>query len=226
MPVFQIGEVDLHIPETCLNPGIAEKLASGAYEADEARAARMRLRKGLKVLELGAGLGFVGSVCAGIVGAENLTSVEANPEMIDVVRGNLDRNGYRAASLIHGAVCGNDEIRDRLEFSPTRSFCGGHVSRDNDKGPVVAVPVLRIGDLLSDHRPDVVIMDVEGAEADLFDAPWPGHVRHVMMELHPRQYPDTVIQRIVDCLSASGMTYDPGPSRGKILCFRRIRAAR
>jgi hypothetical protein len=66
-------------------------------------------------------------------------------------------------------------------------------------------------------------MDIEGAEAHLFDAPWPDHVTSVMMELHPGRYPDTVIQRIVDCMSDSGLTYDPGPSRGRILCFRRVR---
>jgi hypothetical protein len=71
----------------------------------------------------------------------------------------------------------------------------------------------------------VVIMDIEGAEEHLFDAPWPDFVRHVMMELHPGRYPDTVIQRIVDCMSTSGLTYDPGPSRGRILCFRRVRGA-
>ena len=44
-----------------------------------------------------------------------------------------------------------------------------------------------------------------------------------MLELHPGRYADTVIQRIVDCMSASGLTYDPGPSHGRILCFRRVR---
>ena len=66
-------------------------------------------------------------------------------------------------------------------------------------------------------------MDIEGAEQTLFDEPWPAHVRSVMMELHPGRYPDTTIKKIIDCLSASGLTYDPGPSRGRILGFRRLR---
>ena len=85
------------------------------------------------------------------------------------------------------------------------------------------MPCLGIDALLREYRPHLVIMDIEGAEEHLFDAPWPDHVRVVMMELHPGRYPDTVIKRIVDCLSASGMTYDPGPSRGRILAMRRLR---
>ena len=87
------------------------------------------------------------------------------------------------------------------------------------------VPQLGLGDLMARTRPHVVIMDIEGAEEHLFEAPWPGHVRHVMMELHPGRYADSVIKRIVDCMSDSDLTYDPGPSRGRILCFRRVRGA-
>jgi FkbM family methyltransferase len=184
----------------------------------------MRLRAGQRVLELGGGLGYVSAVCAGVTGAENVVTVEANPDMLPVIRGNLDRNGFGEARLVHGAVVGTVTTDEPIAFDRKKTFWAGRLAdMESDPGAVVNVPVLRLDTLLARYRPDMVVMDVEGAERLLFDAPWPAHVRNVILELHPGQYPDSVIKTIVDCMSASGLTYDPGPSRGRILGFRRVR---
>ncbi len=224
MAEYELNGVTLAVPDEMLTDRIAAKLASGGYEAHEARAALMRLRPGQRVLELGSGLGYIAALCAGVTGAENVVTVEANPAMLPVIRANLDRNGAAAVTLLHGAVTGADGGGGTVGFQTGTAFWGAHVATpDTRPDKVIDVPRLSLPALLADHRPHVVIMDIEGAEAGLFDAPWPAHLRAVMMELHPGRYPDTVIQRIVDCMSDSGLTYDPGPSRGRILCFRRVR---
>ncbi len=223
MGEYAVNGVTLVVPDDMLNERVAGKLETGAYEAHEAQAAQMRLREGMRVLELGAGVGYIASICAGVAGAENVVTVEANPAMLPVIRANLDRNGHRAARLIHGAVTGEGDAEE-IAFDPKKVFWAGRIADgDTDAEKLVTVPMLPLSGLLQEHRPHLVIMDVEGAERHLFEAPWPAHVRAVMMELHPNQYPDTVIKQIVDCMSASGLTYDPGPSRGRILCFRRLR---
>ena len=224
MAEFEIDGIHLSVPDDMLNDRISDKLATGGYEAHEAHAARMRLRAGQRVLELGSGLGYIASVCSAITGPGNVTTVEANPEMLPVIRGNLDRNGFGAVTLLHGAVGGMKSGADPIEFDNQKTFWAARIA-DVDTAPdaVVSVPHLGLGDLLKTCRPHVVIMDIEGAEQHLFDAPWPGFVRSVMMELHPGRYSDAVIKRIVDCMSGSGLTYDPGPSRGRILGFRRVR---
>ncbi|WP_412504653.1 FkbM family methyltransferase [Roseovarius sp. SYSU LYC5161] len=224
MPEFQLNGVTLSVPEAMLGGKLADKLSSAGYEAHEARAALMRLRAGQRVLELGGGLGYVSAVCAGVTGAENVVTVEANPDMLPVIRGNLDRNGFGEARLVHGAVVGTVTTDEPIAFDRKKTFWAGRLAdMESDPGAVVNVPVLRLDTLLARYRPDMVVMDVEGAERLLFDAPWPAHVRNVILELHPGQYPDSVIKTIVDCMSASGLTYDPGPSRGRILGFRRVR---
>ncbi|MEM6594998.1 MAG: FkbM family methyltransferase, partial [Pseudomonadota bacterium] len=70
----------------------------------------------------------------------------------------------------------------------------------------------------------IVMMDIEGAEAELFDAVWPGHVRAVTLELHPKRYPDAMIQRIFDTMSRSGLIYATDLSRGAMVGFRRLGA--
>lgn len=226
MAEYMVNGVALSVPDEMLNDRIAKKLASGGYEAHEAHAALMRMKPGHRVLELGSGLGYIASICAGVTGPENVTTVEANPAMLPVIRDNLDRNGFQAVTLLHGAVTGQSDGGDQIAFDPKKAFWAGRIAdEDADPDKVVSVPLLPLASLLQKMRPHIVIMDVEGAEQHLFDAPWPSHVRGVMMELHPNQYPDTVIKRIVDCMSGSGLTYDPGPSRGRILCFRRVRHA-
>jgi len=224
MAEFEIEGLRLEVPDTHLNGRIRAKLASGSYEGQEARAALMRLREGQRVLELGAGIGFIACLCARVAGPGNVTTVEANPTLLPVIEGNLARNGFGAVTVLHGAVGGMEGGDAPLAFDAARSFWAGHIADEaSAEERVVDVPQLGLRDLMARVRPSILLMDIEGAEAHLFDAPWPAHVRHVMMELHPGRYPDTVIRRIVDCMSASGLTYDPGPSRGRILCFRRVR---
>ncbi len=223
MGEYAVNGVTLVVPDEMLNARVADKLASGSYEAHEAHAAQMRLKPGMRVLELGSGVGYIASICAGVAGADKVVTVEANPAMLPVIRANLDRNGHGAVRLIHGAVTGDDDPSE-IAFDPKKVFWAGRIAdAEADPDKLVTVPGLPLRGLLKEHRPHLVIMDVEGAERHLFDAPWPEHVRAVMMELHPNQYPDSVIKGIVDCMSGSGLTYDPGPSRGRILCFRRLR---
>lgn len=224
MGEFNVNGISLHVPDALINERVAGKLSAGTYEAHEAHAAQQRLRPGMRVLELGSGVGYIASICAAVAGAENVTSVEANPAMLPVIRANLDRNGYQATTLIHGAVTGEASADETVAFDPKKVFWAGRIADERSNiEKLVDVPLLSLPTLLAEVQPQLVIMDIEGAEQHLFDAPWPKHVTAVMMELHPNQYPDRVIKQIVDCMSTSGLTYDPGPSRGRILCFRRLR---
>ncbi|WP_088625784.1 FkbM family methyltransferase [Oceanicola sp. 22II-s10i] len=223
MPDFELNGVALHLPEALAAPKIVRKLEAGQYEGFEARAARIRVRKGFRVLELGGGMGYVGSVCAAITGGANVVTVEANPDMIPVIRANFDRNGHRDATVIHGAVTGDGAEGETLEFRRGKAFWGASIAEEGAEGDIVSVPLLRISALLAEHKPNVVIMDIEGAEEHLFDAPWPGHVRFVMMEIHPARYPARVIKRIFDCMSASNLVYDPRASSGGVVSFKRIK---
>jgi len=224
MPDFSLNGVTLSAPDWALSDRIRRKLESGAYEADEARAVMQRVHKGQRVLDLGAGLGYIASLAAQITDGANVVSVEANPRMLPVIRANLDRNGAAEATLLHGAVAGLEDTGE-VYFDQTGSFWSGRLA-DMDARPenVVSVPLLRLHDLLKTHRPNLVFMDIEGAEAGLFDEKWPRFVRSVILELHPKRYPNSTIKTIVDCMSASGLTYDPACSRGRILGFRRLRA--
>ncbi len=224
MANYTVDGIKLSVPRHLLNDRIEGKLASGSYEAHEARAVAMRVKPGQNILELGAGLGFVSVVAARAAGARHVISVEANPDLLPVIKENLKQNGFDQVRLRHGAVVGADIDDPDLAFDPKKTFWAGRIAdHTSDLDTVVQVPALPLAALLNEVQPKVVIMDIEGAERFLFETPWPDYVLSVIMELHPKQYPDSTIKTIVDCMSVSGLTYDPGPSRGRILCFRRVR---
>ena len=223
MAKFEINGIELAVPGTMLNDKLTAKLSTGEYEAEEARAVQMRSFADHAVLELGAGIGYITALCARKAGAQHVVTVEANPELLPVIRRNLARNGLGDATVLHGAVAEWD-ADGHVDFDPGKYYWAGHVAEgDTGTARQVQVPSLGLSNLLDTYRPKVVVMDVEGAEMNLFSEVWPGFVNNVILELHPNKYPDTAIKLIVDCMSASGLTYDPGPSRGRILGFRRLR---
>lgn len=223
MTVYTLKGIEVGIPDWLKDTRIEAKLASGDYENKESAAAQVRIKKGWRVLEIGAGLGYVSSICAQQAGAENVMSVEANPKMLDVVRANLERNGQGGVTLVHGAVVGDQHEEESVKFRAGTLFWGGSLVEEG-KSPddMVEVPAVPIGHLLAIHQPEFVMMDIEGGEQFLFDETWPKCVRHVVLELHQSKYPRKVIKKIVDCMSRSGLTYDPATSSGRTLGFMRV----
>ncbi len=225
MAEFVMRGLQFSLPDKMLTDKLREKLESGVYEGHEIFAVNKRVMPGDRVLELGTGIGYVAATCAGICGAENVTMVEANPEMIPIIKENLKRNGLYEFKILHGAVVPAGFGAESVSFFCTKPFWAGHLAtEESNPRRVHEVPTIEFEGLLDRCRPNVVIMDIEGAEQHLFHQPWPDYVRHVMVELHPNMYPDTVIKRIVDCMSASDLIYDPGASKGFVIVFRRRQA--
>lgn len=220
MARFEIGGFRLDVPRALLTTSIRKRLESGDYEKFEAAAAARTIAPGDRVLELGSGAGFVANVCAAAAGAANVVTVEANPDLLPVIARNLRLNGHAAVTVLHGAI-GGDAAGETIAFRQSPAFWASSIADGSGRGTEIAVPVLPLQGLLARHRPRVVIMDIEGAEAALFDSPWPAHVDAVMLEMHPKRYPDTVIGGIFDCMARSGLIYAPFLSRGPVVGFRR-----
>ncbi len=220
MAQFELSGVSLDVPDRLLTPRIRDRLETGRYEANEARAAQLMIDYGDRVLELGAGVGYISTICAMLAGSQNVMSVEANPKLLNTARTNLDRNDCEEAVLLHGAIVGKPVRGDHVYLKGANAFWACSLGTAEDEG-AISVPALVFGDLLEAHKPTVVIMDIEGAEADLFNIPWPDCVRVVTLELHPNRYRDTAIKHIFDNMSEAGFVYAPDLSRGALVGFCR-----
>jgi len=223
MAKFEIEGIVLYVPDSLLNDALTRKFSSGRYERSEARATRMRVKSGQRVLELGGGIGYISSISAQLTDPTNIVLVEANPTLLPVIKNNLKWNNASDVSILHGAVVSDIDTEDSVLFRLDRVFWRSSLaSTDTPEDEIVEVPAIGFHQLMSSHKPHVVIMDIEGGEEYLFDRPWPKVVRQVIVELHPKKYEASAIKRIVDCMSESGLTYDPACSRGTLLAFRRV----
>lgn len=226
MTKFLINEYIVHIPEHLMNDAIRKSVEAGRYEGRETFAVKRHIVAGDRVLELGSGVGYVSMQIASRIGGENLLTVEANPKMTPVVEKNLAANLIEGVTVINAAVVPDSFAADHVTFHMTAAFWASSLN------PVMAkkwkstksvdVPAVKIGELMQEHRPSVVMMDIEGGEQGLFDTPLPDHVRLVVIELHPRLYPEQVIKQIFDQMSASGLIYWPYGSHGQVVVFKRL----
>lgn len=223
MKHFTLSGLDLAIPENCLNGALIAALETHDYEVTETRALQMHLKPDDRYLELGAGAGYLAAQAARIIPPAHVLGIEANPLMVPAAQANLDRNGAAAAQIRHGAVVADTATADHISFHAHPAFWQGKVQTTGADDHIVAVPALRLGDLLRDHRPSLVMIDIEGAEADFIGYDWPQSVRLVVMETHLRNYSDaTVLGDIIGGFFAQGFVLSPLGTQDDTLVFERV----
>ena len=223
MASFVIDGIKLEIPDDCLSPQLEDSLRTGRYEGPESRALKRHLVPGDRVVDLGAGAGYLCSLAARIVGGGKVLGVEGNPRMAEVAQDNVLRNGAKRTVVLHGAVVPDDYPGETIRFLARQAFWGGGIDTEGEaRARHVDVPVLRIGDIMARHTPTLVVMDIEGAEADLAGYAWPETVRMVILEVHCARYPAPALHRIFTGFFDQGFTYCPWGSRAETLVFERV----
>lgn len=153
-------------------------LYAARYEEREYEALSELLTSSDRVLEIGAGLGFVTVVCARKCGSSRVTTIEANPHMIATLHRTFRENGV-APELRHGAVT---RVGAEQAFFVGRDFWSS--STVDRGGERIVVPGIAFEALVEQYRPTVVVMDIEGGEVDLVGAKVAASVRAIVLELH------------------------------------------
>ena len=192
------------VPEI-ITPKIERPLRNGRYEGGECAALRSILRPGDRVLELGAGLGLLSSVSASVEGIQSVTAIEANPDLIPLIRETHSLNGLSNVDLRNGVVTA--ENGDDIAFYIRPDFWAS--SMEPGSRAYSRVETLRrfaLGDLLEELQPTVVVSDIEGGELGLFDHVDLTSVRAMVVEFHPKVYGEAGQERIVALLAAKGLT--------------------
>lgn len=223
MARFELHGVSLRVPGKTMNAGLRRAFENGDYEWNERLAVTRHVTPEDRVLDIGAGVGFISSLAAQVVGGERVVSVEASPVLQEVLRSNLDANGAREAELIHAAVVPDSHEGDTVTFAVTGAFWAsaleGHESGAAEK---VTVPAVKLSELLEPFQPTIVIMDVEGAEVEFCEQDWPASVRLLILEIHTGKYPPRTVKRIFDGFSARGFTIMPWGTRGEVITLQRV----
>lgn len=210
--------VDLLMDTPAVSPYIRSKVYAGGYESAESVILGNTLESRDRVLELGAGMGFISTFCAKQLGdASRVCAVEALPQMEAVIRENFARNAV-APELVMAAI----GIKSgECTFTVTENFWSSSASQDEDNGgKQITVPMVALADLLERFEPTYLVVDIEGLEESLFNVDL-GTARKICLEVHPKQIGDEGVKRCLATLFDQGFVIDFVNSKGCVLYLYR-----
>jgi protein-L-isoaspartate O-methyltransferase len=75
----QVAGIELPLKHPLITPPIQRDIYFGDYERKELDVIERRLEPGDKVMEVGAGIGFLSAYCARVLGDDRVFAYEANP---------------------------------------------------------------------------------------------------------------------------------------------------
>ncbi len=155
-----------------LGSDVVLQMMNGDYEGREARMVRMFLEPSDVVLELGAGVGFIGLLCAKMVGPDNVHSFEANPLMEQIIRENYRLNKC-SPRLSIGML--SDRRGEAKLYVPDLFWAASASPMPGAREvPTVCLP---FNETIRELQPTFLIMDIEGGEVDIVDMLEPGIIR-------------------------------------------------
>jgi FkbM family methyltransferase len=149
--------------------------------------------KGKTVLDLGANVGGFASMALA-AGAAKVVAVEPCPYNFEVLKRNSP-----GAELIQAAVVPSPRGKTPFRYANSKrnSVSSSTVRRMNFSGVEIEVPSVSFRDLLDSFKPEVLKVDIEGAEYDILDeiGSIPPYVRQAAFEFHRgsepyRSYPE------------------------------------
>ena len=198
---------------------IRRSLRRETYEEKETNAVLRTVREGDRVIELGAGVGYMSTLVATKRNVESVHAFEANPNLVPYIRRVHAANGLTNAHVTHG-ILGlrkghtNFYVREDI-LSSSMSVLEGEIDP-----PATKVEVLNAKQVFKELKPTVLICDIEGAEVDLLPQRDLAQLRAAIIETHPQWIGPEGITKVFRAFMDAGLTYYHRGSINKVVTFR------
>lgn len=179
---------------------VRSALFKGRYESHECDLVERLVSPGSRVLEIGTGIGVVSLLATRLAGEGLVLSCEANPSLEPLIRGNYALNGW-TPNLRMQAVTADGRS---LTFYQNDNLLTSSAHDRQLAGKSLTVQSVAIAELISSHRPEILIMDVEGAEVELLPAADLAAIRAIVVEVHPHIVGDDAIVTLETTLGSAG----------------------
>ena len=206
-----------------ITPAIREAMATGRFEAEEAAQIPAIVRPGDRVLEIGAGIGFISTLLSRQRRVAKVIAVEANPQLMGYMERLHRMNRVRKVQRVNAVLTNGPQ--ERATFYLRRDFwMGSLMPGPNPHLGTVEVATTNLDALLRAEAIDLIVCDVEGAEAVLFEDADLSGVDRMFVELHDHVTGLSGVARLFAALARQGFVYDPRHSTGSVVLFQKVGA--
>jgi FkbM family methyltransferase len=190
------------------NNAFKVSLLEGRYERFERRAVLKYVRPELPVVELGACIGVVACITNAILNNRAAhVVVEANPQVIPILRKNCDVNNCKFEILNAAIAYGHTSV----EFAPASDFRGSSLRRDDERSydkALITVTATGLGTIVAQKGFEqfTLICDIEGHEFELviLDTETLRRVDTMILETHARLIGEAKTNELMERLSELG----------------------
>ena len=220
-PCLRVSGVIIPEDPSVITPLIRQAMLDGRFETEEASQIPAIVRPGDRVLEIGAGIGFISTLLARERRVARVIAVEANPNLLAYMTRLHGVNHVRKVRRVN-AVLTNEPVATATFYLRRDFWMGSLTPGPNPYLGTVEVPAASLDTLLRDEAINLIVCDVEGAEDGLFDGADLTSVDRIYLETHDHVTGLSGIRRLFATMAEQGFVYDPRHSLGSVVFFQRL----
>jgi FkbM family methyltransferase len=220
---LQTAGVMIPFDPEVITPPVLSAILEGRFEAREARRLAEIVEPGDRVLEIGAGIGFISTLLSRERRVASVLAVEANPALMDYMTRLHQRNRVRKVRRLNAVLAAAAAPRTATFYLRRDFWMGSLMPGPNPYLDTVEVPTRDLSALLREEAISLIVADVEGAETFLFDRIDLAPVDRIFIEVHDHLTGLAGVGALFATLAGHGFVYDPRHSEGSVILFRRLR---
>jgi FkbM family methyltransferase len=164
-----------------MSEAVKDALRKGLYEAPECRTVLEHLENDDVVMELGAGIGLISTLCSLKLGSSKVFAYEANPELEPQIKSVYELN--RVNPELNMCMLGHSA--GERDFFLTNDLTLSSSLPPGDYLKAITVPVRSFSAELERIDPSFLILDIEGGEFELLTNATFHNLRKIFVEFHP-----------------------------------------
>lgn len=198
----------------------ARSLYRDTHEAEERAIVLRNLEPEDTVLECGAGLGVVTTLCCKQIGSERVHAYEANRKLEPVLRQTFALNEVSPhLEMKMVSLDGGEQDFFAADRFVVSSRYSDQFRADGEHQKLDSVGIQHLIDKL---QPSFLIMDIEGAEVDLANEHLNlNSLKKLCIEMHPQVVGDEAITRLIANLFYQGFQLRMSECQDDVLFFSR-----
>jgi len=206
-----------------LTEKIEKVLRNEKYEELEFQQLRDIIQPGERILEIGAGIGFISTHCAKNKKVEKILAIEANPNLIPFIKEIHHLNNVQNVEIISGVLMTNPTAKE-TNFYLRSEFWASSLSPVYQHYKSIKVPVFGFNNVVKEFKPTLIICDIEGGEVDLFQK---AHlqlnkVEKVYLEVHQERIGRKGMLSLFNAFHRKNFHYDEFHSSRSVVLFSNV----